>query len=305
MSTDTLDELRKAGFVATETSISKDVDNTKIQQEVDNSFNSAVEIIEKNQPDLSKELIENKPSITSSWFGYPVGGTATIKFKGNSNTNDVTFTVKSKSPITLNDSLTDKNEITFDSDKLKKENIVKYNVRSIKSLRENIYQLDDNKNIRVEYIIAGTDDFNPNSYIQTFNNNGYYAESQGGNNIKLVRNFKNTMDFNSVFNLDNLNMFGVIGNVNITEKNSIEKKFNVTGKISKTEGIGGYSLGIYTNKDSTEYKYANKPIEINIESKNMNIGTIAIALICIFSIITVIVILRYMHKNGYIDKFKD
>jgi hypothetical protein len=302
LSDETIENLKAAGFKVDQDSITTTVNNYNFKNQYNEKYTLAKDIINKTQPYLSSFLDSHQIAVDSSWYGYPVAGVTTLKLKSNFSDN-AKVTINSPTKIMVNDGDELKNSVSFTTDKLKTEQLIKYNVLSIDSMKETIYQDPDGRKLKAEYLITAPTSI---SNLDSFTKDGYTAELAGNNTVKLTRTFENSDEFNNVFNLDNVNLFGIIGNVKISQSKSIIDKFEVSGKIAKIEGVKNYEICFRTLNNVSDgsnkntyftYKYNNKQMDINLSGSNLNMVTLLISLVCIISAAFVIIVFRALNKK--------
>lgn len=271
------------------------------------NFNDAMEELiyaaEENQPEIA-EIFKNKNiEIESSFFGFPFGGRTTLNINTPNPENDIN--VKIDGSYSLNNGDYNKSGVITAGDY---PAYVEYGTNTANSLKITIEPEDNYKSVYVTFDITSNSGEMLSMDDSAYELQKYTVLYKNSNDISLGYTYNDIGEFNNLFNLDLVRIFGVVGNMEMKSGKSLMNNMTITGKFAESESIDEVTLTVkmpetatdeisgYTG-DSFTYDITGKA-EMNISFTKLNTSTMIILIIVPVCIFFVLASLLMLNKRG-------
>ena len=279
------------------------VSNVDFAGTFNNAMESVISAAEKNQPEIAKIFKDKNIEIESSFYGFPFGGRTSLNINASNPEKDIIVKIDGSYSLNYNDYV--KEGVITASDY---PAYVEYGTNTANTLNITIQPENNYKSVYVIFDITSNSGEMLSMDDSAYALQKYTVLYKNSNNISLAYTYNDIGEFNNLFNLDMVRIFGVVGNLEMTSSKSLINKMNITGKFAESESIDDVKLTIkmpetatdevsgYTG-DSFTYDVTGRA-EMNISFSKINTSTMIILIIVPVCIFFVVAALLMLNKRG-------
>lgn len=290
-SEDSIEELRRNKFDVVENYeeiiISTDINNISFGKNINEKYASFLKIMSEYDVEIYNELKSKKISFESSFGGFPFGAVSMVTMKNSNIPSGIKVNVNAQGIASFNDGEFLERQ-TIDSQSFKDKNTFIYNLTAANSVVISIKPNKDYRKIEAIYEINSDKEVFKTITEQDLYEEGFFIVSQSDKNLIISKTFQNSDEFNIAFNLDLINIFSIVGKIDIELKNDVFEKININGTMLASDLIKNVTLKVILPKEgidkvsgieakSFQWDVENK-INMEINSSNINIFKVVSAL---------------------------
>lgn len=310
-SIETINALKSNSYTITQENnklkISTIVSNVRLADNVNEQFIGFLEIIKTYDTEIYNQIKDYNFMIESSFSGYSFGGIESVNLSSSNIDKDFKINITGQDMIALNNGNVE-SKISLSSDDLQQSAFISYNMSSINDLKIKIIPKKDYKTIDATFEMQSSAPILDDMPTEQLVERGFIVDNQNESLLIITKNYENTETFNYLFNLDLINVFGLVGKVDIDYNLGLVKEVNVDAIFQKSELIDNVNLEVIipkkgtetiSNVSGTEFSWdIDKNFEARIESVNINYSSIIISLIIIVGITFVCMGMIIMKKRS-------
>ena len=306
ISSEALDNIPKSIEVVKEKNkiyLRQTVSNVDLEKTLKTAIDNMEKFCSEYIPEDARKLKNADLVINAAFSGYPFGGRTGVNISAGKISSDINVKMNGTFSVNNGDYVSEQRLTSADFPLY-----IEFGTNTIDSLEISIEPQSNYKTVYVKYTIDGSKEVYSDMSKDRLEAEGFTVLNQSKNNLVLEYTYNDIEAFNSLFNLDLVKIFNIIGTFNISASKSIVNNLEVTGKLSNSEVIKNVLIKVVMPKSATDstsgyegtvFTYdGTSPATIDIVSKNANTSTILIITIVPLCIAFVIAALLMLNKRG-------